>query len=48
MPQDGDGPGRNKDDSGQFITDPRTADRGAYVDQGIFLYCKGRQNKTVE
>ena len=44
----GTGPAENKDDSRQFITDPRTADRGPYVDQGVFLYYKGRQNQTVE
>jgi hypothetical protein len=40
-------PARNTDDSGNFITDPRTADRGSYVDEGIFLYYNKRSNKTV-
>jgi hypothetical protein len=40
-------PARNTDDSGQPITDPRTADRSSYTSEGIFLYYKGRSNKTV-
>lgn len=40
-------PARNTDDSGQFITDPRTADRSAYIDEGIWLYYNRRANKTV-
>ena len=40
-------PARNTDDSGDYITDPRTADRGAYTSEGIFLYYNRRSNKTV-
>ena len=40
-------PARNTDDSGQYITDPRTADRGSYTSEGIFLYYNRRSNKTV-
>ena len=35
-------PARNTDDSGDYITDPRTADRGAYTSEGIFLYYNRR------
>lgn len=38
---------RNTDDSGQLIADPRTADRGPYTNEGIFLFYYRRSNKTV-
>jgi len=40
-------PARNTDDSGHYITDPRTADRGSYTDEGQWLWYDGRANKTV-
>ena len=43
----GNTPARNTDDSGDFITDPRTADRSAYISEGIYLYYNRRSNKTV-
>ena len=43
----GTAPAGNKDDSGQFITDPRTADRGPYTSEGTFLSYNRRSNKTV-
>ena len=40
-------PARNTDDSGQPITDPRTADRSSYTAEGVWLYYKGKSNETV-
>jgi hypothetical protein len=37
-------PARNYDDSGNFITDPSTADRGPYTIWGGFMYNPGKQN----
>jgi hypothetical protein len=38
---------RNYDSSGDFITDPSTADRGPYTIWGHFMYYKGKYNDTV-
>ena len=43
----GGSPARNTDDSGNPITDPRTADRGWYTTEGIYLYSRGRACKNV-
>jgi hypothetical protein len=40
-------PARNTDDSGHFITDPRTADRGSYTVHGSFLWNPGRLNPRI-
>jgi hypothetical protein len=38
---------RNYDDSGNFITDPSTCDRGPYTIWGGFMYNPGKQNKVA-
>lgn len=40
-------PARNYDDSGQYITDPSTCDRGPYTIWGGFMYNPGRMNKVA-
>ncbi len=40
-------PARNYDDSGQYITDPSTCDRGPYTIWGGFMYNPGKMNKVA-
>ena len=38
---------RNYDDSGHYITDPSTCDRGPYTIWGGFMYNPGKKNKIA-
>jgi hypothetical protein len=40
-------PARNYDDSGHYITDPSTCDRGPYTIWGGFMYNPGKMNKVA-